>query len=122
MKRDMELMRKILFYIEENYDARIGRVKHINYVDDIDKHIILEHVILLEEAGLIRKIDRHEKGTYSAGNLTNKGYEYLELIRKDDVWKRTNEEVEKKSLPNTIENIAIIAASITGAFLREFTK
>ena len=119
MKRDMGLMRKILFYIEDNYNPRSGIVRHF-LIDGIDKRIILEHIKLLEDKGLVRKIDRN-RSTYGSGNLTDAGYDYLELIRSDDVWKKTNEEVEKKKLPLTIESIAKIAGIFIGNVIDQVT-
>ncbi len=60
--------------------------------------------------------------SFSIGNLTNKGYDYLELIRSDETWNQTELEVKKKNLPKTIETYGMVAASIAGAFMREFTR
>ena len=59
---------------------------------------------------------------FSVGKLTNRGHDYLELIRNDEVWKKTEKEVAEKKLPNTIETYGTVAASIAGAFLREFNR
>ena len=48
--------------------------------------------------------------SFSIGNLTNKGYDYLELIRSDETWKQTEQEVKKKNLPQTIETYGMVAS------------
>ena len=52
--------------------------------------------------------------SYQIGNLTNYGYDFLELIRNDDVWKKTEKEINEKKLPKTIEWIAKVAGIFTG--------
>ena len=54
--------------------------------------------------------------------LTEQGYDYLELIRNDDTWKKTKEKVKENKLPETIESYGKVAASILGTFLREFNR
>ena len=55
---------------------------------------------------------------FSVFGLSNRGYDFLESIRNDEIWKKTKTEIEKKKLPRTIEFIAKIA----GVFLGEFVK
>lgn len=127
MKRDMELMRKILFEIENKFEPGI-EVMHGIKIEGYEMVVIGDHCELLYQAGLIKdyKPTRGGMGNklllFSIGNLTNRGYDYLELIRSDQTWEKTNEEVNKKNLPQTIETYGTIAASIAGAFMREFNR
>ena len=57
--------------------------------------------------------------TFQVGNLTSIGYDYLELVRDDEIWNKTKTEVKKKKLPETIESIAKIAGIFTGHVIKE---
>lgn len=127
MKRDMELVRKILFEIENKFQPGFGELSELK-IEDYDMALIGDHCELLYEAGLIKSYNPKRGGMgnrllfFTIGNLTNSGYDYLELIRSDKIWKQAAEEIEKNKLPNTIETIGKVAASIVGAFLREYTR
>lgn len=116
MKRDMELIRKILFYIEENYVAGDG---HINIeIDGYSESEIYEHCQLAHEAGLIQQpLDAFSFDGPSCfvGNLTNAGFDYLEAIRDDTRWNRTKEAIKKKGLPLIIDTIKTIATALVTA-------
>ena len=127
MKRDMELIRKILFKLEESFEAGEG-IKHGLSIDGYDSNVVGEHCQLIYQAGLtdVFNPQRGGKGNrllfFSIGPLNNRGHDYLELIRNEDVWEQTNEEVKKKKLPQTIETIGTVAGSIIGAFMREYQR
>ena len=127
MKRDMELIRKILFQLEEVFAPGEG-LKFGLQIDGFDSSIIGEHCELIYEAGLVRDFRSTRGGAgnnllnYTIGPLNNRGHDYLELIRNDHVWKQTNEEVKKKNLPQTIQTIGNVAGSIFGAFMREYNR
>jgi hypothetical protein len=55
---------------------------------------------------------------FYVGNLSSAGYDYLELIRNDEIWDKTKEELNKKKLPQTIEEIARIAGIFTGQVIK----
>jgi|GEM_PF-5773223 Hypothetical protein (DUF2513). len=55
------------------------------------------------------------------GNLTAQGYDYLELIRDDDVWEKTKKEIERHKGPNTIEEIAKVAGDFVGHVIKGMT-
>ena len=84
MKRDMSLMRKILFKIEEEHTPGDGFLRGIS-IDGYDKTTVAEHCDLLYQAGLIKDYKTQWADntiySYAIGNLTNDGYEYLELTR-----------------------------------------
>lgn len=124
MKRDMELIRKILFAIEEKYKPGDG-VLFGPSIEGFDMPVIAEHCSLMYEKGLISAYKPlyadNTVYAFSVGNLTGSGYEYLELIRNESVWEKTKEEVEQKQLPKTIETIAKIAGVFTGNMLKELT-
>lgn len=127
MKRDMELIRKILFEIEEKFEPGLGYLHGLS-IEGYDNCTVGDHCELIYQAGLITdyKPQRGGQGNkllmFSIGKLTNKGHDYLELIRNEYTWNKTEEMVVKKKLPATIETYGTVAASIAGAFLREFNR
>jgi hypothetical protein len=125
MKRDMELMRKILFKIEEDYVAGSKKLKNLK-IGGYDTNCIAEHCELLYQAGLIKLYEPSYAGDsiyfFDVGNLSNRGYDYLELIRNDDIWDKTKKEIEEKKLPKTVEFIAKVAGVFSGNFVKEFNS
>jgi hypothetical protein len=122
MKRDMELLRKILFAIEEQYKPGSGFLHRIS-IDGYDLETVAEHCDLLHQQGLITSY-KPLRGNdtivdFMVGNLSNAGYDYLELIRNDEIWNNTKAEVKKKKLPETIEWFAKIAGIFTGNVVKE---
>jgi hypothetical protein len=88
MKRDIQLIRKILIEIEKTSDGvRIAQVKIENY----PREQIQYHLALLDEAGLIIAKDASSGGSLSIMpiRLTWEGYEFLDNARNDTVWNKT---------------------------------
>lgn len=86
MKRDMELIRKIMLAAEVNDDP-------YELLDPkVEGHSELEisyHIALLDDAGLLHGQDRSAIGIFrwSAGPLTWSGHEFVNAIRDEAVWK-----------------------------------
>ena len=122
MKRDMELLRKILFTIEEKYKPSAGYI-WILKIDGYDMPTVAEHCDLLYQQGLVKTYKSNYAGNkiidFAVGNITTKGYDYLELIRSDDIWGKTKNEIEEKKLPKTFEAIAKIAGIFAGNIIKE---
>ena len=90
MKRDMDLIRKILFYIEDNYVAG-GSYISVD-IEGYTEGEIYEHCMLAYQGGLIS--EPLQTGTFDGkscmvGNLTNEGFDLLENIRQDTFWNKT---------------------------------
>lgn len=91
MKRDMELVRRILMEIEASPEA--NGIRHVGL--NFEGHSVPEvmyHAKLLVKAGLIEA--RGSLGTMSGlqvypTGLTWQGHEFLDAIRKDTLWERT---------------------------------
>lgn len=89
MKRDMELIRKILFFLEERPFLKATSDFPIK---GYERDFIRYHVLLLAQAGLIdfepeitktgRIIRAHAIG------LNWAGHEFLDSVRSDKVWKK----------------------------------
>jgi len=92
MKRDMDLMRAIILDIE----ARGTPEEPIDpVVDGFNELEISYHVMLMEDAGLIRALDRSAIGIFrwSAGGLTWLGHELVEQLRDDELWETAKRDV-----------------------------
>ena len=121
----MDLMRKILFEIEDKYEAGRGYIPDLE-IPDYSMVVVSEHCDLLEQAQLIKGYKALDtlngRIGFQVGNLTNEGYDFLEKVRDEKTWKDIQKELKKNKLPETIEAIGCMAASILGSFAREYTK
>ncbi len=86
MKRDMELIRKVMLAAEKSedpYQLVDPKFKGRNETE------ISYHIALLDDAGLLHGQDRSAIGVFrwSAGSLTWAGHEFVEAARDDSVWK-----------------------------------
>lgn len=81
MKRDMDLMRKILLALEAGTSLN----------DIADEHTVDFHCELLIDAGLLRgNVRRHMSGmdiTLIQHPITYAGHDFLDAIRNESVWK-----------------------------------
>ena len=98
MKRDMDLMRKILLRIEERSDVP-PRVLTLEDFFDIkeDAYVISLHIDLLCDAGLIEAMNTSvEDGLkdFDITRLTLAGYEYLDAVRNIKVWSRVKKTID----------------------------
>ena len=84
MKRNMDLIRKLLFKIEKD-SPRIG---HLLSVDGYTDKEINHHLQLMGEAGFIETVHntKHHYNCFLFNRLTNHGIEFLNLIRDDNIW------------------------------------
>lgn len=100
MKRDIDLIRKLLLYLEEKPDDKI--VKDLE-LEGFSKDKIQYHFILMDQAGLIR-CERSISSTTSDRviqvypfSLTWQGHEFLEVSRNDTFWNKAKGVVKSKS-------------------------
>lgn len=118
MKRNLDLIREILFYIEQNYEAGEKWITSVE-IDGYSDVVIAEHIVLAYQDGFIQAIKDVSScsGTeYWVGNLTNSGYDFLDKIRSDTVWNKTKAVITEKGLPMLTGTISTIAnALITSA-------
>ena len=113
MKRDMELIRQILFNVENKIDNVV--IENLE-VSDYDKEEIAYHCALLYEAGLISYYEGEyadgEICDFIIGRLTWDGHELLDKIREDTVWNRTKDIITTKGLPMIFDVVKEVASSI----------
>lgn len=116
MQRDMDLVRKVLFYIEENYVAGGPEISvHINGYSD---SVIYEHCILMKNDGLIGRIQDTstlESRSCDVGNLTSEGFDLLDKIRSDTDWNRIKSVIIEKGLPLITGTIKTISTALVTA-------
>ncbi len=93
MKRDMDLVREILLAVE-------GGTLSFGDEDEPDgldhpRDVVLHHLHLMEQAGLVEVMFRPLSGEIHLRGLTWAGHEFLDTVRDPEVWKRTKEGASK---------------------------
>lgn len=116
MQRDMELIRKILFVIEEKYvDTWLPASEII--IDGYDMKTIAYHCAILHDAGLISDYNDaycdNELSFFGVGRLTWAGHEFLDKIKNDNVWNKTKSIIKEQRIPFVLDAIKQISTSVT---------
>lgn len=97
MKRDMELVRKLLLHIEENCGSRHLQSPEIG-VDGYEPDEIAYNVRCMVDGELLDVIDatamQDRFGHYIIKGITWKGHDFLDSVRNDGVWSRTKERLK----------------------------
>lgn len=97
MKRDMDLVRKIMLAVEASerpLDSTLIRIA--GYTPDT----ITEHMRLLNEAGLVEGISAYSvehRLKWIELRLTWNGHDFLDAARNESIWTETVAEVRKKT-------------------------
>ncbi len=102
MKRDMDLIRQILFKIEEANTVTDGiEMSFQGHSDDE----IAYHLKILRQAGLIDAVDVSAGGhlAYIPTSLTWAGQEFLEAARDDTKWNKAKSIIVQKGGEMTFE-------------------
>lgn len=94
MKRDMDLLRQILFEVEKlpftgGFDTIV--------IPNRSMQEIAYHIYLAHNAGLLDALDAssHDGPNWYAKHLTYEGHEFLEAARDDTRWNKAKETVMK---------------------------
>ncbi len=120
MKRDMDLVRKILLKIEENNDEA-GTSDLV--IDKYSHEMIAYHCKMLCEEGLVDYYDpSYADGgldSFSVGNLTWEGHDFLDSIRDDSHWNKVKKIIAEKGLQMTIGVIKIISKALLDMAVNE---
>ncbi|SEA24840.1 DUF2513 domain-containing protein [Alkalimonas amylolytica] len=100
MKRDMELVRKLLIFFDDKENPT-----HIEAppIDGYDEQTIQYHLVLMYDAELLRcepvKSSKSERVIYVLPfELTWKGHDFLDSIRNDTIWKKVKDTLQDKGL------------------------
>jgi hypothetical protein len=99
MKRDMDLIRAILFRLEEDivFHSKIYEFSFENKklkVEGYSDEEVYSHLVMLLESPFIEG-RRFMSGEIEVKKLTWNGREFLDSVRGDEVWKKTKAAVEK---------------------------
>ena len=96
MKRNMDLIRRILFEVESLPANQGGKQIEIEGWDFAE---VTYHAVLLHEAGLIHgKIEYHKNQERCfVDRLTWEGHEFLEAARNDAFWKKAILNIRNKA-------------------------
>ena len=114
MKRDMDLVRTILLTAESA--ARPDDIE----VEGQDVRAIAHHIEILDDAGFVEPdILYSEEGPIRAGvrRLTWEGHEFLDAVRDDTVWQRTQDRIRSTVGTAAIEAWKATAEAITRGLL-----
>lgn len=116
MKRDMDLVRKILLEIEKNcVSTAITNL----YIDGYDMETVAYHCKILYEAGLIFNYKPfyadNRLYSFSVGSLTWDGHDYLDKVRDNTIWEKTKNTITQKGLPLVFDTIKIISTAFISA-------
>lgn len=116
MKRDMDLVREILLAIEEKHT---GEAIFNLQIPEHNSNEIAFHCRLLYDAGLISQYKEkwadNRISIFAVGGLTWEGYDYLDKVRDNSVWKKTKDVIKEKGLPLIFDTIKTIASALITA-------
>jgi FPC/CPF motif-containing protein YcgG len=108
MKRDWEVVRKILMALEE-HDSDVA----IKSLPDVDQVAWAYHIKILGEGkyiiGYVGLANSPSANFASALRLTWQGHELLERIRSDTTWARMKKTAKDKGMSLTIDVIKALA-------------
>jgi len=107
VKRDPEIIRKLLLFFEEKPDVSLVEAKSIK-VDGYDPGTIQYHIDLMYEAGFLSSettsSSTSDRLIYALPfRLTWKGHEFLDAARSDTIWKKAKEVLGNKALTVSFE-------------------
>ena len=97
MKRDMDLVREILFAVEESDDDPLGWIDLT--LPGRSREDVTYHVMILAEAGLIEAQDLSSMSgfDFKPKRLTWLGHEFLDAARSNTLWERAKDETLKQT-------------------------
>ena len=119
MKRDMDLVREILLRIEkgERPEGLISNIKKPK--DEVYYHIKIMSDFGLINAEIITAMNKVSPGpsfvVANIAGLTWEGYDFLDDIRNETVWKKTQAQIKKTTGTASLEMVKEVAKT----FVRE---
>lgn len=113
MKRDMDLVRTILFALADS-DEPLWSTDLVT--DEYSRDIIGYHFLILDEAGLIvanvKATDDDPYYIAVASRLTWEGNDFLDAVRDESIWKRVRSTIGKITGGASIEVFKTVASSL----------
>ena len=121
MERDMVLIRKILFAIEEKYTDRALSYHDLG-LNDYTPEVVAYHCSLLHDAQLVSSyVSRYADDrlyAFYVGRLTWEGHELLDKIKSDTVWNKTKETIKSKGIPLVLDAVKEISSAIVTSMVK----
>lgn len=118
MKRDLDLIRKIVLTIE---DHQHGRAPRAIEVDGYTDEQIGYHSYLIVDAGLADGIDAtcmdNKSPEWIITHLTSAGHDFADAIRNDTVWSKTKSKLVQVGSGASIQIVTQLAASYVKSML-----
>ncbi len=112
MKRNWDLIRRILFKLEEKAVPEDFLMS--DQIQGFDRATVAYHFKLLHQAGLIEGMDNSSIGQFDfyVTGLTWQGHEFLDNIRNDTLWQKVKATVQSKSLDLSFDVIKTVATNL----------
>lgn len=114
MKRNMDIVKKLLLLIENNEDDRC----ELKIPDDINKDIAAYHLKIMDQAGYTKSVIRYASDElyWISSSLTWQGHEFLNAIKNERAVEIAEKEAESKGskladLPFEVVKQLVIASS-----------
>jgi len=101
MKRNMDLIRDIMIYLEENLTPgkpiQSTEIPLYNKENDDEYQVLSEHIKLLLDEGLVEANQMPIKGfvIYDIQRITSHGYDFLDALRDETIWSKTKDTTGK---------------------------
>ena len=105
MKRDFELVRKLLFYSENKENSSVIDVGSIT-IDGYKTDEINHHVIIMCEAGLLSYEGERRRGRLISAipsGLKWEGYNFLDVARNEGLWNQVLRKAKESGIAVTLE-------------------
>ncbi len=112
MKRDMDLIRKMLLTLEA---SETGRLDHQLSIDGYEQDIVDYHAYLLNGSGLCEGVDMSKFGSDPRGRiirLTWAGHEFLDVARDETRWRKAMAITAKSAGTVTIAILTQLLSSL----------
>ncbi|RLI51233.1 MAG: hypothetical protein DRP09_19445 [Candidatus Thorarchaeota archaeon] len=118
MKRDMELIRKILLQIEKAPYQHTNDTVNLE-IEESTNDKINYHVLLLAEAELIEAISfsGDDRVICFPTRLTWKGHEFLDLSRNEKIWNKVKSFLGEKGIGLSLVIVEKALEKLTEGFL-----
>lgn len=121
MKRDLDLIRKIMLIVENEPSDSVNRIdvsEIVNRLEDkYDEATVFYHFQLLNDSNFITGISCNTIGhnDYIIERLTSDGCDYLDNVRNEKVWNKTVEKLKSYGGGAALN----IVSNVAGAILKE---
>jgi hypothetical protein len=123
MKQDMDLIRKILLKIEEDYvDVALYNLQ----IEGYDLKTVAYHCKILHEGKFISdykgRFGDNQLLSFGVGSLTWEGHEFLDKIRNDSIWDTTKTTIINNGLPMILDVVKNVSTSIISSMTEGAVK